>query len=251
MDIKAYLERIKIDDVRKPDLEFLAHLQNQHLLCVPFENLDIHREGHEIILDYERLYDKIVTRNRGGFCYELNGLFCWLLRELGYRVDMLQAEVFSEKKDEWGPPFDHMTLLVHLEESYLVDVGFGDSARSPIRMPDGETEYVGGKFRLVTEERQPHMQREQDGEWRSQHRFSIEPREFHEFKEMCNFHQNSPESHFTQGRVCTLAKEWGRVTLTDRILILTKGSTKTNINFAEEDEFSRHLEEQFGIVLDD
>jgi len=89
-------------------------LHVRHLLSVPFENLDIHL-GRPIILDQELFYNKIVRDRRGGYCYELNGCFAWLLRELGFGVSMLSARV-AGKNGGFSPDFDHMTLLVRLKE---------------------------------------------------------------------------------------------------------------------------------------
>jgi N-hydroxyarylamine O-acetyltransferase len=79
MDTDAYLRRISYDGSLELTPEVLGALQYTHLLSVPFENLDIHL-GREILLDENRLFDKIVTERRGGFCYELNGLFTALLQ---------------------------------------------------------------------------------------------------------------------------------------------------------------------------
>ncbi len=110
-----------------------------HLLSVPFENLSIHWRGihwrEPIILGDEALFEKIVRRRRGGFCYELNGLFAALLRELGFSVKMLSAEV-ADAEGNFGPPFDHMALLVTLEDRWLADVGFGDSFREPLLLDE-------------------------------------------------------------------------------------------------------------------
>src|SRR5687768_14066907 len=98
--VEEYLQRIGA--ARSSSL---AELQERHLLSVPFENLDTHMDTR-IVLEIPWLYDKIVVRRRGGFCYELNGLFAELLRDLGYRVEMLAARVFGP--NGLGPPFDHM-----------------------------------------------------------------------------------------------------------------------------------------------
>jgi N-hydroxyarylamine O-acetyltransferase len=91
MNLNSYLKRIKISQLEKPDLSFLSKLQEQHLLTVPFENLDIH-EGKKIVLEENRIFEKIVVNKRGGFCYELNGLFCWLLRSLNFSVSKVDSK---------------------------------------------------------------------------------------------------------------------------------------------------------------
>ncbi len=102
-----------------------------------------------IHLDIPLLYDKIVMRRRGGFCYELNGLFCELLTAMGFQVQMLSARV---RRDDggFGPEFDHMLLKVELEEPWLVDVGFGDSFVDPIVFHDGGADQVNGRRYIVS-----------------------------------------------------------------------------------------------------
>src|SRR5690242_3051518 len=110
MDLQAYLQRINYRGEQKPTAAILRELHRAHLLAVPFENLDIHL-GRPILLDQDALFDKIVRRSRGGFCYELNGLFALLLRGLGFDVTLLAAGV-ARADGGFGPEFDHLTLLV-------------------------------------------------------------------------------------------------------------------------------------------
>src|SRR5258705_7088535 len=88
----------------------LAELHLAHLLAVPFENLSIH-SNERIHLDVDWLFDKLVTRRRGGFCYELNGLFAELLRALGHRVDLLAARRVRSD-GTLGIPSHHLCLHV-------------------------------------------------------------------------------------------------------------------------------------------
>ena len=130
MNIPTYTQRIHYTGSLQPTLEVLRALHKAHMLAVPFENLDIHL-GRPLSLEPETLYHKIVEEKRGGFCYELNGLFAFLLKEMGFTVDLLSAQVKSQ--NGFGAPFDHLLLLVHLEEDWLVDVGFGASFLEPDR----------------------------------------------------------------------------------------------------------------------
>ena len=130
VDIARYLERITYHGSREPIVSTLQALREAHLLAVPFENLDIALR-RAIVLDEASFWTKIVEHHRGGFCYELNGLFALLLRALGFQVDLLSASVARETGG-FGPDFDHLTLLVHLEQDWLADVGFGESFRQPL-----------------------------------------------------------------------------------------------------------------------
>src|SRR5215212_11481530 len=120
MWIDDYLRRIGYDGPREPSAVVLRELHVRHLLSIPFENLDIHWK-RPIVVDVERFIDKIVRERRGGFCYELNGAFAALLRELGFDVQMLSGRVMSADGN-FGPPFDHMALLVNGQ--WIADVGF-------------------------------------------------------------------------------------------------------------------------------
>ena len=165
MNFEAYLERINYRGSLAPTAETLRQLQVAHLLTVPFENLSIHA-GEPIVLDDEALFSKIVGRRRGGFCYELNGLFAALLRELGFDVAMLSAAAMSGEEG-FGPEFDHMVLMVTLEERWLVDVGFGDSFLEPLRL-DYRGEQVQGEHAYRIDAEGDHLilrRRDRDSAW--------------------------------------------------------------------------------------
>lgn len=248
VDVTAYLRRIGYDDSLEPSLRSLRALHLAHLRTVPFENLDLHW-GRTIVLDEDLLYGKVVGENRGGFCYELNGLFAALLRELGYKVTLLSARV-AGKQHKLGPPFDHLTLRVELDGPWLADVGFGDSFLQPLRWLRGYEELQGrAVYRLEENERgRWALLRRQvtDGDWQLQYVFTLAPRKLSDFAEMCAWQQTSPESHFTRARVCTRVTEHGRITLSDTRLIVTEGSERTEREVGE-NERRELLQKAFGI----
>lgn len=251
LDVEAYLERIGYRGPVEPTAETLRALQVAHLLAVPFENLSIHAR-QPIVLDDGALFRKIVEHRRGGFCYEANGLFAALLRALGFEVAMLSAGV-ARAGGGFGPDFDHMALMVTLDERWLVDVGFGDSFREPLLLDErGEQRQGGRAYRVLPDG--PHLvltQREGDGgEWEAQYRFTLRPHVYADYAEMCRYHQTSPESHFTKARVCSRATEGGRVTLSGMRLITTaRDGGRRERTLASEEEYADALREHFGIVM--
>ncbi len=249
MNAADYLARLQIEKPEPPTLAFLARLQDVHLRTVPFENLSV-VTGQEIILEEPWLFDKIIRKGRGGFCYELNGLFSWLLRQLGFRVDRVSARVHNAERGAYGREFDHMALLVHLEQTYLVDVGFGDSFRMPVLFPNGEVADVSGTYRLRQDGTRYILQRREGPRWLPQYQFTKTPRELAEYIPMCHYQQTSPESGFTQRTVCTRATGRGRITLTADTLTITADGQKQKTPVESEADFKRLLREHFGMALD-
>src|SRR5215510_16507775 len=148
MNLQAYLKRINYNDPVAPTPETLRALQVAHLLTVPFENLSIHA-GEPVVLNEDALFTKIVEKKRGGFCYECNGMFAGLLRALGFEVAMLGAGV-AHAQGGYGPNFDHMALMVTLNDRWLVDVGFGESFVEPLLLDERGEQVQGTRsFRIV------------------------------------------------------------------------------------------------------
>lgn len=248
MDIPAYLERIGYQGPLDVSADTLRALHVAHLYTVPFENLDIHL-GRALSLDEPALFSKIVTRRRGGFCYELNGLFCGLLRQLGFRVAMLSAEV-ARPAGGFGPPYDHLALRVDLGEPWLADVGFGDGFLEPLRLDDASDQQQGASAYLIIADG-PYrvlMRRDAGGDWTPQFRFTLEPHALAEFAERCVYHQTSPESHFTQGRICTLATPGGRITVSGMRLIVTTSAGREERPLSGEAEYAATLRERFRVI---
>jgi N-hydroxyarylamine O-acetyltransferase len=248
LDIPAYLERIGYTGPLDVSAATLRALHLQHLYTVPFENLDIHL-GRRLSLEDAALFDKIVTRRRGGFCYESNGLFCGLLRKLGFRVTMLSAEV-ARQAGGFSPGFDHLALRVDLAEPWLADVGFGNGFRLPLRLDDAADQPQGNSTYLIIQDSDYRilLRRDNGGDWTPQYRFTLRPHTLAEFAERCHYHQTSAESHFTQGRICTLATPEGRVTLSGMRLILTTPAGRTETDLAGEAEYAAALRERFGVI---
>jgi N-hydroxyarylamine O-acetyltransferase len=249
LDVRGYLDRIGYSGPIEATAENLRALHRAHLLAVPFENLDISL-GRRIVVDEEAILRKIVELQRGGFCYELNSAFAALLRALGFQVTLLSARVARSDGGE-GPEFDHLTLRIDLEEPWLADVGFGDSFLEPLRLEaEAEQSDPAGAFRLVEDGGRWYMQkRESNGDWIAQYSFSLLPRRLEEFAAMCDVHQTSPKSSFTQKRICSRATPKGRITLSEMNLIVTSRGGREERTIGSEQERQRILEREFGVRL--
>ena len=253
----AYLRRLGVPTPEAPTLAALASLHRAHLLTVPFENLDIGL-GRPIRLDRASLVRKIVDERRGGYCYELNGLFALLLRRLGYAVDLVSARV-AMADGGLTDDFDHLALVVTSPdlvdalpaEAVLADVGFGEGFVEPLPLVDGyerrERRLTAGLARRgglwVSRERR-------DGEdWHDRFVFSCAPHPLDDFAERNEWQQTSPDSHFTRSRLASLLTPPGRVTLSGNRLITTTQDRRDEAELADEAALRDALAYHFGIVL--
>lgn len=153
MDVKKYLERIGIDFIPEPTVENLFMIQKAHLQSVPYETCDIALRNIVPSMNTDDIYNKIVNQKRGGYCFELNGAFAWLLRELGYKVkESFGRWHFSET--EFAPSRRHRVIQVYFEnETYIADVGVGrPTALTPLLLRfDVEQERNGMIFRITAD----------------------------------------------------------------------------------------------------
>ena len=253
MDPVDYLTRIGYDGAIKPDAQTLRGLHRAHMFSVPFENLNIGLK-RPILLTEEALWDKIVVQKRGGFCYELNGLFAWLLKELGFDVTYLNARVYN-RQGQLGIDFDHLALLVQIPGQpgrWLADVGFGDSFHEPLNFEERDEQIQG--LRSYRLEQLPEgfvtWQKNYDGTWEWQYFFDLQPRTFPtDYEPACLYHQTSTKSSFTHGSIISRATPEGRVSLEDGRLILTKNGRRSETPIRDATEYNKLLKQYFEVTL--
>ncbi|MFD5654450.1 arylamine N-acetyltransferase [Streptomyces sp. NPDC127039] len=257
VQVDAYLRRLGAEYPAEPTVEALRALHLRHLRTVPFENLSVHL-GEEIVLEEQRLWDKVVGGGRGGFCYELNGLFGALLTALRYEVTLLAARVYGDG-GRLGIPYDHMALLVRTADGgdWLADVGFGAHSHGPLAFAErGGQVDPGGTFRVVEAGPDPAGERGdldvlRDG--KLVYRVEPRPRVLDDFVSGAWWHSTSPRSHFLQSPVCSrLTEDGGRITLSGRRLTTTAADgvrqereldTDADVLAAYRDHFAIHLDD--------
>lgn len=256
IDAAAYRARIGYRGAVSPSLATLTGLHLAHLRAVPFENLDI-IAGRPISLRPADLFAKIVRQRRGGFCYELNGLFAILLRQLGFQVSLLAA-TFPRPPGQVAPELDHLALVVETEAGdgpWLADVGAGrGSSATPLPLlasRDYLDPVTGAWFRLEPEGDGLRLRRRDPDaapdEWERQYLLAPRPRRLEEFTAGVRHQLTSPDSPFTKGLLCSRLTATGRVTLSEGRLIVTSQGRRHERLLADDRAVRAILRDQFGI----
>jgi N-hydroxyarylamine O-acetyltransferase len=136
-DLDAYCRRVGWSGPRAATFDVLSGLCLRHTSSIPFENLDI-LLGQPIKLDLPSLVDKLVTRRRGGYCFEQNSLLQAVLTQMGFRVTPLGGRVRLGVAPDAQTPRTHMLLRVDLDDGpCIADVGFGFTPTGPLRLKPG------------------------------------------------------------------------------------------------------------------
>jgi len=248
MDIDKYLNRFKALPFKEVSLQNLSNLQNLHLQHIPFENLDVIRKV-PIYLNLNTIYEKIVDRHRGGYCYEVNGLFHALLQKLGYDAHLVSATVLR-KTGQWAKPDTHAAIFVYLDKPYLVDVGFGALCpRIPIPVNRDKITTVDATYSItdIDDEFIDLIYRGQS-EKRTLYRINKTHKTLLDFHEGCIFNQVSIDSSFTHHDILAKATPNGRITLTDRTLTIVADDSHNKV-LLDLPEKQQKLNDLFKIQL--
>jgi N-hydroxyarylamine O-acetyltransferase len=217
---------------------------------IPFEDLDIHF-GEKIVLEQDSLFFKIVSNKRGGFCYELNYLFYKLLTNVGFDCCMVSSRI--KDNEGYGPPFDHMSIIVKLDDNWLVDVGYGDLFIEPIKIStnsiqkddfkDYKIEKLNdNEFVLLESHKGVHN-------FIERYIFDCTPRSIEDFFAQCEYKQSSADSYFVQNMICTIPTQHGRKTIFNNVYKTKSLSTTTEEIIQSNDDLIKILSEEFNTFL--
>lgn len=242
-DISFYLRRIGYTGSVVPCAQTLRALQMAHLQTVPYENLEI-LQGREPSMETGKIYDKVVHKGRGGWCYELNVLFAQLLRALGFRLDILSARIY--RNGVLGPEFDHIILLVHLQERWIADVGNARWSCEPMLLDENRAHLEGSRLYQMAKDGAAYtlMLSEGDCPALPQYVFDLTPRRTEEFAPMSRLKATSHDSRFTQGRICSLHTRGGQAILNEgRLITISNGERQDRLlgDLTEEERIVREV----------
>ena len=244
-----YLHRIDYTGTPKADIETVTRMMRRQLFSVPFENLDV-QAGKIVSLVPEDIVEKIVNRKRGGYCYEVNGLFAMALESLGIRYQYVAARpmIYPARR-----PRTHMALVITLEgERWLCDLGFGSyGIRAPMRLDalDAEIAQDDDTFMLSLGEDGFYLLRAKvDGEWANQYAFDLSPQEWVDFIPANYLNSTHPDTIFVRMIVAVLMTESGRKILGgDSFKIVSHGRTEKRTVVPS--ELPGLLAREFGLTM--
>ena len=251
LDVDAYLGRVGYDGDLKPTVEVLRRLHHAHVATIPFENLDIVL-GRGISLEMEAMQEKLIRRDRGGYCYEHNLLFAALLERLGFAVRRLTARIRMGRDEP--QPSGHMLLRVDAGGSpWLADVGFGGQRLlEPIPLEDGATAQQGSwKYRLDREAAGACVLRTlRPNGWFDLYSFTLEPRRHSDYVVYNYYTSTNPDSPLTREIVVLQTEPHRRLALTGRRFATAYPDGSTERRELAGAELIGVLRGAFGIVLE-
>lgn len=249
---EAYLNRIGYEGELRTDKKCLEKIMELHLCSIPFENLEVFDDGRVPSLRSEDIYEKIIVRKRGGYCFELNKLFYELLKALDFRVIPVAVRILWNR-EELPPVLHRATLVIFEEGSYYCDVGYGGPGpKKPVLMKDGIHREKNGWYRVNMKPGNTNgeilVERRKEEKYLPILRFSQTPTVEADF-ELLNFYcSKSPDVLFTRKRVVSICRPEGSVALTGDVLTIQKedGSIETRISDSEE-TIRLWMEHYFGL----
>lgn len=250
IDIESYLKKINYTGPIVAKLETLQKLHLLHPMRIPFENLTPF--FHEpVAIEEEALNKKMILSDRGGYCFEHNMVFMWVLEHFGFRITPLMARVIWNQPAENITARSHMLLKVEIEgEAYLADVGFGGmTMTAPLKLlPNVEQETPHEKFRIIKEDHSYRQEGFLSGEWKHTYRFTLEEAKIIDYQ-VSNFYVSTfPDSRFRDQLIAARPFEGGRYALNNRTL--TRYDQKGKIekrSFGDATDALDALESVFGI----
>ena len=249
MDRAKYLARINYTASIEPTDDVLVSLHKSHVFQVPFENLDTYYQ-RLFDLNIQNIYNKVITHARGGFCYELNLLFNWLLTDIGFASRIIASRIFNEH-GILGPPFDHMCIYVKTDKEFLVDVGFGDLFITPLEIKSGE-QYDGRNYFKIDKwnETEFLLSMSANGiDYARRYTLSLDDVKAAAFNDACFDKQTNATSYFVRNVIGSKPTTTGRVTVFNNKLIETNGLKKLETPIEGDARLRMLLKEKFDVVI--
>ncbi len=258
--LAAYLQRIELSERPSPDPAGLELLQRAHRLAIPFENLDI-RLGRQIHIDSDSVFEKLVTRRRGGYCFEQNRLFSDMLVLAGLPNRPLLARVHQGSPSAEPPPRTHVLLLADIAgESWIADAGFGGSYVAPLRLTDGATatapdgirhrlRRVGEPGSLAGEWMVERLVPGGASDWQAQYGFDVAEVAASDLALANHWTSTAPTSRFLGVHMVTITLPFGFASMIDRSVSVWENGSDHRTDIDDVDAYRETLASRFRLPM--
>jgi len=225
-EIDHYLRRIGFSATISLSSATLSGLQKAHLAAIPYENLDI-LNGVPLSVDPYVVYKKVIENQRGGFCFELNGLFSELLSSLGFKVTSYLSRFLFNRSEEAPIPTHRVLKVVCDDGVFIADAGtFVDAPHIALRFEQDVVQTDDLQSYMYKEDPilgQVLYQLDRDtGEWKKFYSFLEYPFSHNDFAPSSFYTEKHPDSRFAQVPMISIKKENDYRALYGNKLIRTK-----------------------------
>lgn len=254
LQIEQYLRKLQLNDFEPTvNLATLTKLQDAHLKYIPYENFDC-LNGKITLLKRQDMFNKVIMHNRGGICFELNGLYNWLLESLGFDVTSYSAR-FIDKMETYQLRRHRVMCVTLGDKRYLTDVGVNsESPRVPLEIVEGLIQSDGiSQYKFTRSEFWGWLlwQKERGKIWKRLFGFTEEPqidKDFITASFWCDAHPDSP---FIKSKKLSIFREDCNITIRGNYLkFYLGGRVKYRYKINTGAELKEILWEYFGINVE-
>jgi N-hydroxyarylamine O-acetyltransferase len=218
-------KRIGISEKETITFDLLDQILEKTAFTIPFENTNI-VFGNSYKISKESLINKILVKNEGGLCYELNPILYFFLLENGFTVKLVRGVVYNQLPERWSPTGRTHTaiLLTHNHQKYLIDTGFGvNLPLRPVPLNGQITVSANGEFRIVPVVNEfgdyilEIKLRDKEANWKIGYCFDTKNpvRDITELDEIQQIISTHQDSSFNKNPLITILKNNGNMILTD------------------------------------
>ncbi|MBE5106203.1 arylamine N-acetyltransferase [Bacillus thuringiensis] len=258
---KQFFARLNIEETKTVSFEDLSHIMYAMAQTVPFENLNVLENNFKEI-SKENLKEKILVKNRGGLCYELNPTMYYFLKDTGFTVHLVSGTVYNAANSIWAVDSGHIaTVLKHHHELYLIEVGFGSYLPlAPVPFSGEVVHSVTGDYRIRKEttekgnyilemrKNNEFLDQSSTADWTLGYAFYLEEGNEEKANAAQKIIVEHEESPFNKVPLIVKLTEDGHASLTKDSFSLTKNGKKIKETVTDE-QYANFLHSKFGITL--
>lgn len=253
--VRLYFRRLGLDldvDNLTLDIKLLNQIQYAHVANIAYENLDI-LKNVPLNLDNEKLFEKMIINKRGGYCFEINSLYNWLLQEIGFKTTNYMARYLRGEKDV--PKRRHRVIIVEsdlIDGRIMCDAGIGDRApRYPLKLEeDLIQEQFNETYKFVKDDFYGWLLTDyHKGNWGAFFAFTEEVQLDIDYVMPSFYCEKHPDSPFNKTNIIAIKTSDGRKTISDMTFRIFSSDNVEERSIIDETMLKQILSEHFKINI--